>query len=63
MNAFQEILTASLNEKKGILLFIPGQSIAGVVTSIRQDGVVELRSREYSRILVRLDQVAAVTMS
>jgi len=62
MKTFEEILKASMNDKKGVQVFVSGHAIAGVVTGISED-ILEMRSREYSRIAVRLDQVAAVAMS
>ncbi len=58
----RELLEASRNEKKGVMLFVKGQSIPGVVVTIAGD-IVELRSREYSRIVVRIDSIDAVAMS
>ena len=59
---FQQILEASQNEKKGIMLYVKSQQISGVVTRVSNDSV-ELRSREYSRIVVRIDSIDAVAMS
>ncbi len=56
------ILEASLAEKKGVMLFVKGQSIGGAVVKINDDSV-EMRSREYSRIVVKLDSLDAVAMS
>ena len=59
---FQQVLEASLNEKKGVMIYVKGQSIPGIVTKINAD-TVELRSREYSRIVVKLESIDAVAMS
>ncbi|SPF43677.1 exported hypothetical protein [Candidatus Sulfopaludibacter sp. SbA4] len=61
-NAMKDILEASQNDKKGLMLYVKGQSIAGIVVKIGGD-TVELRSREYNRILVRIDAIDAVAMS
>jgi hypothetical protein len=61
-DAMREILEASLNEKKGVVLFVKGQSVPGVVTKILAD-TVELRSREYSRILMRLESIDGAAMA
>jgi hypothetical protein len=58
----KDILEASLKEKKGVMVYMHGQSVAGVVTKL--DGeFVELRSREYSRIALRLNSIDGVAMS
>lgn len=59
---FHQILEASMNDKKGIQLYVRGQAIPGVVTKINADSV-ELRSREYSRIVVKLDSIDAAALS
>jgi hypothetical protein len=61
-NMFNEILEASQKDKKGVMLHVRGQSIAGVVVKIAAESI-ELRSREYSRIIVRLDAIDAVSIS
>ena len=59
---FQQILEASMNEKKGVNLYVKGQAIPGIVVKI-EESVVELRSREFSRIVVRIDSIDAAAMS
>ena len=61
-NMLKSLLEASQNEKKGVNLYVKGQSIPGVVVKIDGD-VVELRSREYSRIVVRMDAIDAAAMA
>ena len=58
----REILETSQNEKKSVTLYINGQSIGGGVVKVSED-IVELRSREYSRIVVRIDAIDAIAMS
>ena len=59
---FRSILEASQNEKKGLMLYVKGQAIPGLVVKIDAD-TVELRSREYSRIVVKIDAIDAAAMS
>jgi hypothetical protein len=61
-DAMKELLEASQNEKKGIMLYVKGQSIGGSVVRITGD-VVELRNREFSRIVVRIDAIDAAAMN
>ena len=61
-DAMRELLEASLKDKKGVMLYVKGQAIPGAVVKISADSV-ELRSREYSRIVVRLDSIDAVALS
>jgi len=57
-----EVLQASLDGKKGVMVYVKGQSIAGVVTKMAE-GFVELRSREYSRIVVKIDSIDAIAIA
>ena len=59
---FRNILEASMNEKKGVMLYVKGQAVPGVVLKIEAESV-ELRSREYARIVVKLESIDAVAMS
>ncbi len=59
---FRNILEASMNEKKGVMLYVKGQSVPGVVLKIEAESV-ELRSREYARIVVKLESIDAVALS
>jgi hypothetical protein len=65
-DTMHELFQASLKEKKGLTLYVKGQTIAGVVVSVG-GGVggdtLELRSREYSRIVVRFESIDAVAMA
>ena len=60
--SFDELITFSLNEKKGLTFYVAGQEIAGMVVKRHDDGVLELRSQQYRRILLRLDRVDAVAL-
>ncbi len=59
---FRSILEASQKEKKGLMLYVKGQAIPGVVLKVDAEAV-ELRSREYGRIVVRIDSLDAVAMA
>ena len=59
---FRNILEASMNEKKGLMLYVKGQSIPGLVVKIDAESV-DLKSREYGRIVVRIDSIDAIAMA
>jgi len=58
----RELFEASQKDKKGLMLYVKGQTIPGVVLNVTADSI-ELKSREYSRIVVRIDAIDAVAMS
>jgi hypothetical protein len=59
---FQQILEASQNEKKGVTLYVRGHQIGGMVVKMSTD-TVEMRSREFSRIVVRIDAIDAAALA
>jgi hypothetical protein len=59
---FRAILEASQNEKKGVTLYLSGQALSGVVVAIT-DEYVEMRSREFNRIVVRMEAIDAAAMA
>ena len=61
-NTMREVLEASQNEKKSVMVYLRGQSIGGAVVKLASE-TVELRNREYSRIVVRIDAIDAVAMA
>jgi hypothetical protein len=61
-NTMKEMLESSLNDKKSVTLYMKGQSLGGLVTKMAGD-FVELRNREFSRILVRIDVIDAAAMN
>jgi len=58
--AFQELLQQSLEQKSGLMFYVKGEAIPGVVTAISADGAVEARNQERDRIVIRLDRVDAI---
>ena len=58
----RELFEASQKDKKGLMLYVKGQAIPGVVVSISENSI-EMKSREYSRIVVKIDSIDAVAMS
>jgi endonuclease YncB( thermonuclease family) len=63
VQAYQELLTLSQKEKRGLMFFVKGQQIGGAVTRIIGNDAVEVRNQTYGRIVIRLDQVDAVAMN
>ena len=58
--AYRDLLEDSLASKTGLTFFMPGQSLAAVVTKINDDGTIEGRSQTYERIVIRLHRVNAI---
>jgi hypothetical protein len=56
---FEEVLQASLADRKGVMVYVDGQAIPGRVTKLSPE-TVELSSQEFRRIVVRRDRIDAV---
>jgi len=59
---FRELLDRSEKEGKGLMFFVKGQTIPGVVVKIGAD-TVEVRNQTYGRIIIRFDSIDAVAMN
>ncbi len=63
MNLFSELIEWSQKEKRGLTLFIKGQTVAGVVVKVIGTEAIELKSQMYSRLIVRLDSIDCMAAS
>lgn len=59
---FKEMIEFSQNEKRGLTLFLNGQSIVGIVTNIIGTEAVVLRSQMFGKIIVRVEAIDAVAI-
>lgn len=57
--AFLEVLEQSQKSGKGVLIYMGSHAIGGAVTKIGEH-TVELRNREYARIVLRFDRIDGV---
>lgn len=57
IKGIEQALTQAQQEKKGVTLYVQGQTVGGGVVRIEPGQWVELRSQQYGRILVRLDRI------
>ena len=60
LQGIEQALNAALQEKRGITLYVNGQTIAGAVTRIEPGQWVELRNQQYGRIIVRLERIDGI---
>ena len=61
--AYQELFALSQKEKRGLMFFVKGQQIGGAVVRVIGNDAVEVRNQTYSRIIIRLDSIDAVSMN
>ena len=62
MELFKELIETSLKEKRGLTIFIKGQTIAGIVTQIIGLEAIEVRNQTFSRVIIRLDAIDAMAI-
>jgi hypothetical protein len=60
--SFRELLDRSEKERKGLMFYVKGQTIPGVVVKIGAD-TVEVRNQTYGRVIIRLDSIDAVAIN
>jgi len=62
VQSYRELFDRSEKEKKGLVFYVRGQTISGIVVKIGTDAV-EIRNQTHSRIIIRLDSIDAVAMN
>ena len=60
VKGIEQALAQAQQEKKGVTLYVQGQTIGGGVVRIEPGQWVEMRSQQYGRIVVRLDRIDAL---
>jgi hypothetical protein len=56
----EQALTAAQQDKRGITLYVSGQTIGGGVTRIEPGQWVELKNQTSGKIIVRIDRIDAI---
>jgi hypothetical protein len=56
----EQALATALTDKRGITLYVGGQTVVGAVTRIEAGQWVELHSQQWGHIIVRIDRIDAV---
>ena len=59
MEDFRELLLASQKENKSVQVYLSGQAIPMLVTAVGLE-YLEGKSREFTKIMVRMDKIDAV---
>jgi endonuclease YncB( thermonuclease family) len=56
----EQALTAAQQDKRGITLYVSGQTIGGAVTRVEPGQWVELKNQTSGKIIVRIDRIDAI---
>ena len=63
LQSFQELFDRSEKEKKGLNLYVRGQTIGAVFVKLIGTEAIEVRNQTYGRIIIRLDSIDAVAIN
>jgi len=58
----EEAFAAALASKRGVTLYVNGQTIGGAITKIEPGQYVELRNQEFSKIVVRWERIDGIAL-
>ena len=59
-SGIEQALTAARQDKRGITLYVSGQTIAGAVTRVEPGRWVELKNQTSGKIIVRIDRIDGI---
>lgn len=58
----EDALQAALQSKRGITVYVNGQTVGGAVTRVEPGSLIELRNQEFGRIVIRWDRIDGIAM-
>lgn len=58
----EDAFSAALASKRGVTLYVNGQTIGGAVTKVEPGKFVELKNQEFGRIVVRWDSIDGIAL-
>ena len=61
--AYQELFERSAKEKKGLNIYVRGQTIGAVFVKMIGNDAIEVRNQTYGRIVIRLESIDAVAIN
>jgi hypothetical protein len=60
IKGIEQALVAAQQDKRGITLYVSGQTIAGAVTRVEPGQWVEMKNQTSGRIIVRIDRIDGI---
>jgi len=63
LDLFRELIERSQNERRGLTIFVHGQSITGTVANVVNEQAIVLTGRDYHQAVVLLESVDAMTVN
>lgn len=59
---YQPLFDQSREESRGLLFFVNGQTIPGIVRRVVDDEAVEVYNQSYDQVVIILDRIDAVAI-
>lgn len=59
---FKELIEQSQTERRGLTIFINGQTLAGIVVKINGAESIEMTSQAFRRIIVNVEAIEAIAV-
>jgi hypothetical protein len=63
LELFKELIERSQSEKRGLTVYVKGNQIVGVVAEIISDRAIEIRSQQFHKAVVLLENVEAMAVN
>ena len=60
--ALEDAFNAAMSGKRGVTLYVNGQTVGGAITKIEAGKFIELRNQEFGRIVIRWDSIDGIAM-
>jgi len=60
VKGIEQALVAAQQDKRGISIYVSGQTIGGAVTRVEPGQWVELKNQTHGKIIVRIDRIDAI---
>jgi len=58
----EDALNAAQASKRGVTLYVNGQTIGGAITKVEPGQYVELRNQEFGKIVVRWERIDGIAL-
>jgi hypothetical protein len=58
----EDAINAALASKRGVTLYVNGQTIGGAITKVEPGQYVELRNQEFGKIVVRWERIDGIAL-
>jgi hypothetical protein len=62
VKALEDAFNAAIASKRGVTLYVNGQTIGGAITKIEPGVYVELRNQEFGKIVVRWERIDGIAL-